>query len=169
MVANDHYQRLRHLYAASPAETASGRIDIGYGHAQIGGILESDTGGQLLNRAPHQRLLSDASSLAASSIEKDGLLTLGHFNLSVSRPDYRGAVTAAAEVVVAEPPRYHVRAVLRDEEGEVLAEALSFFEPTGEELPPDPAPDADDEVDSTPAPAPFMPVHATPYGVLCLN
>lgn len=169
MVASEHYQRLRNLYAASPAETASGRIDIGYGHAELGGILEGNSGGKLLNRAPHHRLLTDASSLAASSVEKDGLLTLGQFNLSVSRPEYRGSVTASAEVVVAEPPRYHVRAVLLDDEGDVLAEALSFFEPSGEELPPDPAPEAGDQDDATPAPAPFMPIHVTQYGVLCLN
>ena len=55
------------------------------------------------------------------------------------------------------------------DEGEELAEALAFFEPSGEALPPDPAPEADDEQTPAPPPAPFMPVEMTQYGILCLN
>lgn len=169
MVANEHYQRLKHLYAAA-SEHAPGRIDISYGYAEVDGVLEEQSSGELLNRMSHQRLLSDVASLAAGSVEKEGLLTLERFTLSVSRPDYRGSVLATAEVVVAEPPRYHVRAVMIDEDGEEVAEALALFEPTGEELPPDPAPELEDEQETpTPPPAPFMPIHATQYGILCLN
>jgi hypothetical protein len=169
MVAQQHYQRLKHLYAAAPAENATGPVDISYGYAGIVGIIEGSPGDSVLNRVPHQRLLSDASSLAASSVEKEGGLAMARFNLSVNRPDYRGPVQATAEVVLAEPPRYHVRATLRSEDGEELAEALAFFEPSGEDLPPDPAPEAEEEDSTTPPPAPFMPIHITQYGSLCLN
>ncbi len=169
MVAQQHYQRLKHLYAAAPAENATGPVDISYGYAGIVGIIEGSPGDSVTNRVPHQRLLSDASSLAAGSVEKEGLLTMVRFNLSVNQPDYRGSVQATAEVVLAEPPRYHVRATLLDEEGEELAEALAFFEPSGEDLPPDPAPDANEDDTAAPPPAPFMPIHVTRYGTLCLN
>lgn len=169
MVAQQHYQRLKHLYAADPAENATGPVEISYGYAELVGIVEGRPATPVLNRVPFQRLLSDAASLAAGSVEKEGLLTMDRFNLSVERPEYRGSVRATAEVAFAEPPRYHVRAVLRDEEGEPVAEALALFEPSGEELPPDPAPEADDEQAPTPPPAPFMPIYTTRYGVLCLN
>ncbi|MFB6230269.1 MAG: hypothetical protein ABEL04_03860 [Salinibacter sp.] len=169
MVANEHYKRLKHLYANAPAESATGHVDISYGYAEISGIVEPSSPDSLLNRMPHQRLLSDASSLAASSVEKEGMLELERINVGVSRTDYRGPVKITAEVAVAEPPRYHVRAVMVNEDEEVLAEALSLFEPSGEELPPDPAPEAVDEDESAPSPAPFMPIHVTQYGVLCLN
>ncbi len=168
MVAQQHYQRLKHLYAAAPAENATGPVDISYGYAGIVGVIEGSPGDSVVNRVPHQRLLSDASSLAAGSVEKEGVLAMVRFNLSVNQPDYRGSVQATAEVVLAEPPRYHVRATLLSEEGEELAEALAFFEPSGEDLPPDPAPEAE-ENPVTPPPAPFMPIHVTQYGTLCLN
>lgn len=169
MVAQQHYQRLKHLYASDPAENATGPVDISYGFAEVIGIVEGTSSALVRNQVPFQRLLSDASSLAAGSVEKDGLLRMDHFSLSVERPEYRGPVRATAEIVFAEPPRYHVRAVLLDEDDEPVAESLALFEPSGEELPPDPAPEADDEESSTPPPAPFMPVHVTQYGVLCLN
>lgn len=169
MVAHEHYQRLKHLYATAPAESATGDVEISYGFAKVDGIVEGSPSGALLNRVPHQRLLSDASSLAAGSVEKEDLLTLERFNLSVSEPNYRGAVTATAEVVVAEPPRFHVRATLLNEAGDVLAEALSLFEPTGEELPPDPAPEAENSKELVADPSSFMPIHITRHGVLCLN
>jgi len=169
MVAQQHYQRLKHIYAADPAENATGPVDISYGFAEVVGIVEGTSSTSVRNRVPFQRLLSDASSLAAGSVEKNGLLRMGHRSLSVERPEYRGPVRATAEIIFAEPPRYHVRAVLLDEEDEPVAESLALFEPSGEELPPDPAPEADDEEAPPPPPAPFMPVHVTQYGVLCLN
>lgn len=168
MVANEHYQRLKHLYTASSDDTPR-RVDLSYGYAEIDGVVEDGSSTELSSRLPHQRLLSDVAALAASSVEKEGLLSLEQFNLSVNRPDFRGPVTATAEVIVAEPPRYHVRATLMDEEGEFVAEALALFEPSGEELPPDPAPETGDEHAPAPPPAPFMPIHVTEYGVLCLN
>lgn len=169
MVAQQHYQRLKHLYEADPAENATGPLDISFGFAELVGVVEDQSATPVLNRMPFRRLLSDASSLAAGSVEKDGVLTMARFSLSVERPEYRGSVRASAEVVFAEPPRYHVRAVLLDENDEPVAESLALFEPSGEELPPDPAPEAGDEESPAPPPAPFMPVHVTRYGVLCLN
>ena len=169
MVAQQHYQRLKHLYAADSAENATGPVDISYGFAEIVGIVEGTSAALVQNQGPLRQLLSDASSLAAGSVEKDGLLRMNHFSLSVERPEYQGPVRATAEIVFAEPPRYHVQAVLLGRDDEPVAKSMALFEPSGEELPPDPAPEADDaEVPSRP-PAPFMPVHVTPHGVLCLN
>ncbi len=169
MVAHDHYQRLKHLYAAESGESVTGPVEISYGHAELVGIVGGDVQTPMLNQMPFQRLLTDASSLAAGSVEKEGLLTMDRFSLSVQRPDYQGSVRATAEIVFAEPPRYHVRAALVGEEGEPIAESLSLFEPSGEELPPDPAPEASEDEAPAPPPVPFMPVHVTPHGVLCLN
>ena len=168
MVAQQHYQRLKHLYAADAADHASGPVDISYGYAELGGMVDASASSSVLNRIPFQQLLSDVSSLAAGSVEKEEMLAMDYFSLSVDRPEYRGPVRGTAEVIFAEPPRYHVRAVLRDDEDNLVAEALALFEPSGEELPPDPAPEANEEGEAPP-PAPFMPVHVTPYGVLCLN
>lgn len=167
MVAQQHYQRLKHLYAAASAESATGPVDISHGYAEIVGILD-DTENPLVNRRSHHRLLADAASLAAGSVEKDGQLTMERFNLRLKQPGYRGPVRATAEVVLAEPPHYHVRSTLVGEDGEEIADALAFFVPNGEELPPDPAPEADEDT-TTPPPAPFMPIHVTRYGALCLN
>jgi len=168
MVAQQHYQRLKHLYAANVAEDDTGPVDISYGYAELTGIVEPSSSSDVVNRTPFQRHLTDVASLAAGSVEKKERLAMEYFSLSVEQPDYRGPVRGTAEVVFAEPPQYHVRALLLDEEDKPIAESLAIFEPSGEELPPDPAPKADDE-DSAPPPAPFMPAHVTPYGVLCLN
>jgi hypothetical protein len=170
MVAQQHYQRLKHLYAAARTDTATGAVDISYGYAELDGAIEPGPSGPFENHMPQQRLLSDVSSLAASSVEKEGQLSMERFNLSVPRPDHRGPVQATAEVILAEPPRYHVRALLMDEEGEVVAESLALLEPNGEALPPDPTPEAEEEGEApVPPPAPFMPITITPHGVLCLN
>ena len=39
MVAHDHYQRLKHLYAADAAEPVTGSIEISYGHAELAGTV----------------------------------------------------------------------------------------------------------------------------------
>jgi hypothetical protein len=169
MVAQQHYQRLKHLYAADPAETVTGPVEISYGFAELVGIVEGTPSTPVLNRTPHRRLLNDVASLAAGSVEKEAQLSMKRFNLSANHPEYEGPVRASAEVVLAEPPRYHVRATLFGDDGEKLAEALTFFEPSGEDLPPDPAPEESNEQAPAPPPAPFMPVRMTEYGVLCLN
>jgi hypothetical protein len=169
MVAQQHYQRLKHLYSADSAENVTGPVEISYGYAELVGIVEDEASSSMVSRVPHQQLLSDAASLAAGSVEKEGQLSMERFNLSLTQPEYEGSVRAAAEVVLAEPPRYHVRATLFGDDGEELAAALAFFEPSGGELPPDPTPEAEDERAPTPPPAPFMPVQVTRYGILCLN
>lgn len=168
MVAQDHYQRLKHLYAAEATESVRGPVEIAYGHAKLMGTVNTE-GGAVVRRTPFRDLLADASSLAAASVEKNGRLSLDRFRLNIQRPDHQGTVQASAEVAVAEPPRYHVYAVLLDEAGEPVAESWAQFEPSGETLPSDPAPETTDETAPTPPPAPFMPVHATPMGILCLN
>lgn len=168
MVANQHFQRLKHIYDADPADISTGRVAISYGYAQIDGVIEDRESGGVVNRMPQQKLLSDAASLAAGSVEKERVLTAEHFNVSVEEPAYRGTVVATAEVMVAEPPRYHVHAMLLSESGTVVAEALGVFMPSEEVLPPDPSPEEEEETPAPP-PASFMPVYATEHGVLCLN
>lgn len=168
MVAQDHYQRLKHLYAAEAAESVHGPVEIAYGHAKLMGTVNTESGA-VVRRTPFKDLLADASSLAAASVEKDGQLSLDGFRLNIQRPDYQGPVQVSAEVAVAEPPRYHVYAVMLDEADEPVAESWALFEPSGEALPSDPAPETTDAATPTPPPAPFMPVHATPVGILCLN
>ncbi len=138
MVAQQHYQRLKHLYSAASSEHATGPVDISYGYAEVVGAIDGETDRALVPHVPHQQLLADVASLAAGSVEKEGRLSLERFNMSVSQPDYQGSVQANAEVVLAEPPRYHVRATLFGEDGNEIAEALAFFEPSGEALPPIP-------------------------------
>lgn len=169
MVGNQHYQRLKHIYTTNPSDPSTGEVAISYGHAEIDGVIEDAQPEGIVNRMPQQKLLSDAASLAAGSVEKERLLTAEQFNVSVEDPAYRGTVVASAEVMVAEPPRYHVHAVLMSENGDLVAEALGIFAPTEEGLPPDPSPGEEEEDDPVLAPASFMPVHATKYGILCLN
>jgi hypothetical protein len=76
---------------------------------------------------------------------------------------------ASAEVVVAGPPRYVVEAKLWRTEGPPVAEALGIFRPSDSNLPSDPSPEKDEGGSPMPPPASFMPVHTTPYGMLCLN
>ena len=98
----------------------------------------------VLNRLPHQRLLTEAASLAAGSLEKEHVVTAEQFTVDVVDPEYEGPVVAVAEVVMAEPPRYVVEAELRRAEEETLvAEAVGVFRPSENDLPSDPLPDAE--------------------------
>jgi hypothetical protein len=169
MVAQNHFQRLKHIYTSS--SPSGGRVAISYGRAELDGRIEAVAADAVLNRMPHHRLLSDAASLAAGTLEKERVVTAEQFTVDVVDPDYEGPVAAAAEVVMAEPPHYVVQAELWSEEGELVAEALGTFRPSDDDLPADPrGEDADEEaVAPPPPPAAFMPVHTTPYGMLCLN
>lgn len=170
MVAQKHFQRLKHMYASSGA--SGDRVAIAYGRAELDGRIETTASDAVLNRMPHHRLLSDAASLAAGTLEKEHVVTAEQFTVDVIDMDYQGPVAAAAEVVMAEPPHYVVQAELWSEDGELVAEALGTFRPGEDDLPSDVFGD-DPDADTTPAPAPppasFMPVHTTPYGMLCLN
>ncbi|MFB6247141.1 MAG: hypothetical protein ABEL97_01060 [Salinibacter sp.] len=171
MVANQHFQRLKRIYASGDAEPSEDRIAISYGRAELEGTIDGVQARAIVEEMPHHRLLSDAAALAAGSLEKEHYVTAEQFTIDIVESEYEGPVVASAEVVMAEPPRYVVQAVMVDDEGERVAEAQGVFRPGDNDLPPAPA--ADDETApsaaSTPPPASFMPVHTTPYGIVCLN
>jgi hypothetical protein len=170
MIAQQHFQRLKRIYTSSSASESSGQgVAISFGRAELDGVIEAATSGAVLNRMPHHRLLSDAASLAAGSLEKEHVVTAEQFTVDVVDPDYEGPVVATAEVAMAEPPRYVVEAELWTEEGALVAEAMGVFRPSENDLPS--VPDGGDEQEPVPSPPPasFMPVHTTPYGLLCLN
>lgn len=172
MVANQHFQRLKHIYTSAPAERLAEHIAISYGRAELDGTIENVESGAIVDRMPHHRLLSDAAALAAGSLEKEHFVTTEQFSIDVVESDYEGSVFASAEVVLVEPPRSVVEAVLVTEDGALIAEAQGVFKRNDNDLPPDPAPEADDtdtEALSTPPPASIMPVQSTSHGMLCLN
>lgn len=169
MVSRKHFRRLKHIYTSS--SPSGDRVAIAYGRAELDGTIAPGNSDVVLNRMPHHRLLSDAASLAAGTLEKEQVVTAEQFTVDVAAPGYEGPVAATAEVVMAEPPHYVVQAELRGEDGELVAEALGTFRPSGDALPADPHEEQTEADPSTvpPPPASFMPVHTTPYGVLCLN
>jgi hypothetical protein len=170
MVARQHFQRLKHIYASGDADPAGDQLAISYGRAELQGTLDEVRARAIVEEMPHHRLLNDAAALAAGSLEKEHYVTAEQFTIDIVESDYEGPVVASAEVVMAEPPRYVVQAVLVDEDGRPVAEAQGVFRPGDNHLPPAPA--TDDEADAreaSPPPAAFMPVHTTPYGVVCLN
>jgi len=171
MVASQHFQRLKRIYTSGDAEPSGDRIAISYGRAELEGTIEGVQARAIVEEMPHHRLLSDAAALAAGSLEKEHYVTAEQFTIDIAESEYEGPVVASAEVVMAEPPRYVVRAVMVDDEGELVAEAQGVFRPGDNDLPPAPSTDdeASDSEESTPPPASFMPVHTTPYGVVCLN
>lgn len=172
MVANQHFQRLKHIYTSAPAERLAEHIAISYGRAELDGTIENVESGAIVDRMPHHRLLSDAAALAAGSLEKEHFVTTEQFSIDLVDSSYEGPVFASAEVVLVEPPRSVVEVVLVTDDGELVAEARGVFERSENDLPPDPSPetnDADGEEVPPPPPASIMPVHSTPYGMLCLN
>lgn len=169
MVAQQHFQRLEQMYASASSNSSPRGIAISFGRAELDGSLEAVATDAVLNRMPHHRLLSDAASLAAGSLEKEHVVTAEQFTVDVTDPDYEGPVVVTAEVVMAEPPRYVVEGQLRSEEGDLVAEAMGVFRPTEDDLPATSDDGDEEELAQTPPPASFMPVHTTPYGVLCLN
>jgi len=168
MIAQKHFQRLKHIYTAAASGGGEEAVAISFGRAELDGRIEAVASDAVLNRMPHQRLLTDAASLAAGSLAKEHVVTAEQFTVDVVVPEYDGPVVATAEVVMAEPPRSVVRAELWAEDEMLVAEAMGVFRPSTDALPSDPDPDADNDRPSPP-PASFMPVHTTPYGTLCLN
>jgi acyl-coenzyme A thioesterase PaaI-like protein len=170
MVRNPHFRRLEHIYTSSSAGDSDGRASVTYGRSLLRGTIEDGASAALVNRMPHQTLLSDAATLAASTLEKEKAMAAEHFTVNLADADYRGPVLATAQVVVAQPPRFVVEAALRNPDGDLIAQATGVFKPSGTELPDDPNPDAaGDREEPTPRPAAFMPVFPTRYGMLCLN
>jgi hypothetical protein len=168
MVANQHFQRLKHIYTDTPSGAAADEIAIAYGRAELNGTVNATPAGAIGEPTAHRQLLSDAAALAAGSLEKEHYVTTEQFSIDMIDADYDGPVVASAEVVLAEAPRYVVQAVMVDDDGEPVAEARGVFRASDNDLPPDPSPEQDEEA-SAPPPASFMPVHTTPYGMLCLN
>lgn len=169
MVAHEHFQRLKHIYTSDSAHADGERVAIAYGRAELDGSIDAAEADAVMNRMGHHRLLSDAASLAAGSLEKEHVVTAEQFTVDVDDPEYEGPVVASAEVVLAEPPRYVVQAVLLRETGEFVAEARGVFRPGSDPLPPDPSSADTDDVEMGPPPASVIPVHTTPYGTICLN
>ncbi len=169
MVTQKHFQRLKHMYASS--RPGQQRVGIAFGRVELDGMIDTADSGGVLNRMPHHRLLSDAASLAAGSLEKEHAVTADEFTVTVVAPDYEGPVVATAEVVMAEPPRYVVQAEMHGEDGALVADAMGIFRPGENDLPPVPenGGNEDESDEGSPPPASFMPVHTTPYGVLSLN
>jgi len=168
MAASQHTERLKQIYVSKPSTPAGERVAISYGHAELDAEISASDEGTVRTKLPHQRLLSDVASLAAGSLEKDRFVEMEQFHFDVDEPDYTGPVVASADVVLAEPPRFVVDAILLTETGELVAEATGVFRPGDEALPSTPLPEEADEA-PVPEPASFMPVHTTPYGMLCLN
>lgn len=169
MVSSEHFQRLKHIYKSSGSTTSGDDLVISYGRAELNGSIESGRPEGVGETVTHHQLLREVSFLAAGTLEKEHFVTVENFMLDIFDSTYAGPVRARAEVVLAEPPRYVVDAVLITLEDETVAEAHGVFRPGDTPLPSDSA--ASDQPDTAPVPPPasFMPVHTTPYGVLCLN
>jgi len=180
MAAIRHYQRLEQMYAASRSAVDNASVAVGYGRAELRGDASSPDRPDVAAGIPYQQLLTDVASLAAGSIEKEHVVSAEQFQVDVVDGEYRGPLVASAQVMVAQPPRSVVQAVLRTSEGEVVAQAIGVFHPTSVDLPTDLPAEVDDSVASqflsdasadrsAPRPATFMPIHPTPFGPLCLN
>ena len=169
MVANQHFQRLKHIYTDTPSGAAADEIAIAYGRAELNGTVNAEPAGAIGEPTLHRQLLSDAAALAAGSLEKEHYVTTEQFSIDVIDPEYDGAVVASAEVVMVEAPRYVVQAMMLDDEGEPVAEARGVFRASENDLPPDPSPEKEEDTSPSTPPASFAPVHTTPYGMLCLN
>lgn len=170
MVTSEHFQRLKHIYTSSGTTTSAEDLVISYGTAELHGTIDSGQPKAVGDAITHHQLLRDVASLAAGTVEKEHFVTVDSFMLNIIDSSYAGPVRASAEIVLAEPPRYIVEAVLVTPDDEVIAEAQGTFEPGDTPLPSDPVPD-DQQEDASgwTSPASFMPIHTTPYGVLCLN
>lgn len=169
MVASEHFQRLKQMYRASGYKASGEGVLISYGRAEVAGLIESDQPKGVGETVIHHRLLREVSALAAGTLEKEYFVSAESFIMNVVDSTYTGPVRARAQVVLAEPPRYIVNAVLVAPGEEFVAEAHGSFRPGDTPLPSDSVPTDQPDGTTVPPPALFMPVHITPYGVLCLN
>ncbi|PSQ95476.1 MAG: hypothetical protein BRD55_10595 [Bacteroidetes bacterium SW_9_63_38] len=169
MVDNQHFQRLKHMYSSLPSGAAADQVAISYGRVELEGTIGTQQAGAVVERASHRWLLSDAASLAAGSLQKEHYVTTKQFTTDIVDADHKGPVVATAEVAMVEAPRYVVQAVLMSDDGDVVAEARGVFEATDDHLPESSPEVVENDAAPTPPPASFMPVHTTPYGLLCMN
>jgi hypothetical protein len=180
MAAIRHHQRLEQMYATSRSAVDNASVAVGYGRAELRGDAPSLDSPDVAAGIPYQQLLTDVASLAAGSIEKEHVVSAEQFQVDVVDGEYRGPLVASAQVLMAQPPRSVVQAVLRTPDGEVVARAIGVFHPTSTNLPELLSSEIGDgehtaDVSSTsadrsaPRPATFMPIYPTPFGPLCLN
>lgn len=176
---NMHFKRLEQLYGRSHA--ASTQAAVSFGRA----VIHSDIEGQLPGTTAAEQLLTDAARLAAGSLHKEYVVRVDQFDVEMKQEGYTGPVRAMAQVILTQPPRAVVTVLLLSDDDEVVAEARGSFLPTKEQLPdlsavPEPSGSTSndsmeyaDEYGSAGAsglePASFMPIYASPFGVICLN
>ncbi|PEN07090.1 hypothetical protein CRI93_08115 [Longimonas halophila] len=176
---NTHFKRLERLYGRSHA--ASTQAAVSFGRA----IIHSDIEGHLPGTTAAEQLLTDAARLAAGSLHKEHVVRVDQFEVEMKEDGYTGPVRAMAQVILTQPPRAVVTVLLLSDDDEVVAEARGSFLPTKEQLPDlsavaepssstsNDAMGYDSEYAETDAaglkPASFMPIYASPFGVICLN
>jgi hypothetical protein len=176
---NTHFKRLERLYGRSRA--ASTQAAVSFGRA----IIHSDIEGHLPGTTAAEQLLTDAARLAAGSLHKEHVVRVDQFEIEMKEDGYTGPVRAMAQVILTQPPRAVVTVLLLSDDDEVVAEARGSFLPTKEQLPDLSAVaessgvtsndglEYDDGYPETDAPvlkpASFMPIYASPFGVICLN
>ena len=176
---NTHFKRLEQLYGRSHA--ASTQAAVSFGRA----VIHSDIEGHMPGTTTAEQLLTDAARLAAGSLHKEHVVRVDQFDVEMKQEGYTGPVRAMAQVILTQPPRAMVTVLLLDEDDEVVAEARGAFLPTEERLPDlsavaessgsaaNDAMEHDAGYEDADAwglePASFMPIYASPFGVLCLN
>lgn len=176
---NAHFKRLEQLYGRSHA--ASTQAAVSFGRA----VIHDDIEGDLPVTTTAEQLLTDAARLAAGSLHKEHVVRVDEFEVEMKNDEYTGPVRAMAEVILTQPPRAVVTVLLFGEDDDVLAEARGAFMPTEERLPDlstvaessdstsDDSVGYEDEYAESGAPVleptSFMPIYASPFGVICLN
>jgi hypothetical protein len=166
MVGAQHFRNLEHQYTEADEATAGDDARVTFGRAVLEGTVTSS--GDVVQRMPHHRLLSDVATLAANSLVKDAHVASDEFDVHVAVPDYEGPVQAMADVVLAQPDRYTVNAALRTPEGEVVAEASGVFEPSDESLSVEAPEETAGDLTTLP-PAQFLSAFDTPVGMASMN
>lgn len=173
MVDRQHFRRLERIYESAPSEKShhAQEVAVALGRAAFATEIDGDerTPQELAGHTHYHRLLCDAGALAAGSLVEDRVVTVQQFNMSVVEQGYSGTVQVSARVVLAQPPGYHVEIHLYTPEGDVLAHGFGIFAPSTQELPPDPAPDADADEAPPREPAVYASIWSSPMGVLHLN
>lgn len=172
-IMHTHFRRLERLYGRSAA--ASTQVAVSFGRA----LLNSDLEDRFPGATTADQLVNDAARLAASSLNKEHVVTADEFEIEIHEPDYTGPVQAMAQVVLTQPPRSLVTVLLIGNDETVIAEAQGSFTPTERPLPELTDMEAEqvgrsvhtdtatDEAILTPAS--FMPVFVTPMGMVGLN
>ena len=92
MVGAQHFRNLEHQYTEADEATAGDDARVTFGRAVLEGTVTSS--GDVVQRMPHHRLLSDVATLAANSLVKDAHVASDEFDVHVAVPDYEGPVQA---------------------------------------------------------------------------